>query len=115
MLQKDFTHPNIPLKQTSQRLQDIKTLKQKASTQNATFPSGCCVWEAPARDAVKINWDAAIGKHKCKIEIGATVRDWEGQVLATRRVNRSLYLDPLLAESYLLFSSLSLVSSQDFS
>lgn len=57
--QKDFTYLNIILKQSSQRLQDLITLHQKAPTQHAISLSGSCVWEAPPKD-IKINWDTPI-------------------------------------------------------
>lgn len=53
-----------------------------------------------------LNWDVAIDKTLCKIGIGVIARDWQGRVIATTmRMNRSLFPDPLLAETFGAFQA----------
>ncbi|KAG7942210.1 hypothetical protein I3843_16G089400 [Carya illinoinensis] len=89
--QKRFLTPNRLLKQISQRIQDLKAISLAFPIQQTLTPVHRCVWVAPPKAIMKINWDVAVDKNTSKICVGATVRDWEGHVLATMRLNISLF------------------------
>ncbi|XP_040991018.1 uncharacterized protein LOC121238256 [Juglans microcarpa x Juglans regia] len=72
-----FTHPNMLMHHSLLLLQEFQ--------------------QAP-QGVYKLNWDASVDKLHCKVGVGAIIRDWEGSVIATLRINRDLYPDPLLAE-----------------
>ncbi|KAF5481987.1 hypothetical protein F2P56_002592 [Juglans regia] len=56
-------------------------------------------WSPPPPHTYKINWDATIDKMKCKVGIRIIVRDHSGLVVASSRLNISLYPEPFLAEA----------------
>ncbi|XP_040993835.1 uncharacterized protein LOC121240415 [Juglans microcarpa x Juglans regia] len=56
-------------------------------------------WSPPPLHTYKINWDAAIDKRNCKVEIEIIVRDHSGQVVASSRLNISLFPESFLAEA----------------
>ncbi|XP_042939447.1 uncharacterized protein LOC122274476 [Carya illinoinensis] len=62
-------------------------------------------WEAPPQGKLKVNWDAGLDKTNCKVGVRAVVRDWEGKILATLRMNHPLFLDPLPAKAYAAFQA----------
>lgn len=52
---QDFTSPKTLLKQTTQKLQDLKMLNYKAPKLRATDSENTSQWEAPPQDFYKIN------------------------------------------------------------
>ncbi|KAG6672991.1 hypothetical protein I3842_16G087400 [Carya illinoinensis] len=70
IFQKRFLTPNRLLKQISQRLQDLKAINLVFPIQQTLTPVDRCVWVAPPKDIIKINWDVAIDKKTCKIGMG---------------------------------------------
>ncbi|XP_042964613.1 uncharacterized protein LOC122298827 [Carya illinoinensis] len=103
VFQKEFTNPLIILKQTRQKLQDLRLLQSNTSISTAR-QVGCVEpmnqWKAPPNGHYKINWDAIIDQKKCRMGIGTIIHNWEGQVMCTMRLNKPLFLDPNLAEAY---------------
>ncbi|XP_059436480.1 uncharacterized protein LOC132169465 [Corylus avellana] len=55
-------------------------------------------WKAPKDDFVKVNWDAAVDKHKRKMGIGVIVRDSMGEVLTTLSAPKDYINEPDIAE-----------------
>lgn len=56
-------------------------------------------WTPLPLNVFKVNWDAAVDRVRCKVGIGVVVNNWEGQVFATLRSQRSLFPDVKLAEA----------------
>ncbi|KAF5475817.1 hypothetical protein F2P56_007583 [Juglans regia] len=57
-------------------------------------------WQPPPLNTYKINWEAAVDRTQSKIAVCIIVKNWTGKVLATSRLSRPLFLDPLLAEAF---------------
>lgn len=55
---------------------------------------------APPRDVYNIDWEVVVSKKQCKVVVGVSVRDWKGDAMATVRMNRSSFPDPLLDEIF---------------
>ncbi|XP_042983278.1 uncharacterized protein LOC122312683 [Carya illinoinensis] len=102
IFQKVFTSPSILWRQIHQKLQDLSLLNHKPphSSSSNVMANSMDQWKAPLIDHYKINWDAAIDHKNCRVGIGTIIRNWEGQVMGTMKMNRPLYPDPYLAESY---------------
>ncbi|XP_059446463.1 uncharacterized protein LOC132178010 [Corylus avellana] len=56
-------------------------------------------WEAPKDDFVKVNWDAAVDKHRRKMGIGVIIRDSMGEVLTTLSAPKDYIIEPDIAEA----------------
>lgn len=71
--------------------------KQKQKVFPVPAPMQWCV---PLPNYYKVNWDAAIDKVMCKVEIGVVIRDQNGKVAATLMSSHDLYPYPLLGETF---------------
>ncbi|XP_042990668.1 uncharacterized protein LOC122317666 [Carya illinoinensis] len=94
-----LSHPSSINQSVKLLITDLDQAHQPA--RQCSPPSSVLLaWEAPPQEKLKTNWDAGLDKASCKVGVGAVVRNWEGKVLATMRMNHSLYPDPFLAEAY---------------
>ncbi|XP_042974791.1 uncharacterized protein LOC122306429 [Carya illinoinensis] len=94
-----LSHPSSINQSVKLLMTDLDQAHQPA--RQCSSPSSVpLAWEAPSQGKLKINWDADLDKTSCRAGVGAVVRNWEGKVLATMRMNHSLYPDPFLAEAY---------------
>ncbi|XP_042964623.1 uncharacterized protein LOC122298843 [Carya illinoinensis] len=66
----------------------------------ATTATSGTDWRQPPQDWFKVNWDGAINKAQGTVGVGVVIRDSQGMVIATQRQRKSLFTEPLLAESY---------------
>ncbi|KAF5474944.1 hypothetical protein F2P56_006796 [Juglans regia] len=100
VFQQEFISPNSLLKQATQKLKELRLLHHKSPGIPSTDSTTLVQWEASSNSYYKINWDSAVDKQQCKIGIGTIIRDWEGELIATMRMKRSLFPSPYLAEAY---------------
>jgi hypothetical protein len=56
-------------------------------------------WKAPLHGSIKVNWDAAMDRHKMKMCIGVIIRDNMGEVLATLYEPRDYIIAPDVVEA----------------
>ncbi|XP_042939454.1 uncharacterized protein LOC122274482 [Carya illinoinensis] len=99
VFQEEFTSPKLLLKQTSRKPQDLRLLNHKPSSSLNSEIDPLAQWLAPPIGYYKINWDATMDNQKCKVGISIVIRDWEGKVMATMRMNKFLSPDAHLAEA----------------
>ncbi|XP_041016139.1 uncharacterized protein LOC121258659 [Juglans microcarpa x Juglans regia] len=57
-------------------------------------------WKAPPLNWFKLNWDGSVDKMQGFIRVGVAVRDSAGQIIATMRLRKHLFPNPLLVEAY---------------
>lgn len=90
---KIFMHPNSLIQQVKvfiKELNQVQHVTKTSTTDLGVFSQ----WEAPPHGNLKLNWDATLDKTNCKVGVGAVIRDWEGKVKATMRMNHDLYPIP---------------------
>lgn len=84
-------YQHIQRKQASSRL----AFHQQISTQ----------WEAPPSNWIEINWDIEVREAGNKIGVGVTIRDSEGEILATLMQPLCFCSQPTIAEAEGLVST----------
>ncbi|KAF5454797.1 hypothetical protein F2P56_024435 [Juglans regia] len=57
-------------------------------------------WQAPPSNWIKLNWDSVVDKANGVIGVRVAVRDSFGYTIATKKTNKLLFPDPLLAEAF---------------
>ncbi|KAG7980108.1 hypothetical protein I3843_05G164600 [Carya illinoinensis] len=95
-----FKHPNRVVREAQQTLQQILEMKKQHVISTNPMCSTANKWKPPPLNTYKLNLDAAVDKAHSIIGIGVIAQDYEGKVIATLRTKRSMFLDPLLVESY---------------
>ena len=95
-----FTHPTELVRDAEIALADFHRANNGVR-QRREEPDNTSVekWKPPPENMVKINWDAALDKHRKTIGLGIIARDERGSVLAAARKTMSLVVEPVVAES----------------
>lgn len=57
------------------------------------------MWDPPPAGIIKINWGAALNETKDSVGIRLVARDHEGSILATKKLFKTGFMDPFLAEA----------------
>ncbi|XP_042974744.1 uncharacterized protein LOC122306381 [Carya illinoinensis] len=99
-----FSHPNSIIQAFKLLIAELHQSQQPAQA-NSTHSNAKAQWEAPPQGKLMLNWDVGIHKLNCKVGVRAVIRDWEGKVCATLRMNHSLFLEPLLAEAFAAYQA----------
>ncbi|XP_041023933.1 uncharacterized protein LOC121264710 [Juglans microcarpa x Juglans regia] len=98
--EKVFNNVMIDPKSVQQMQLDLTVIEANTENQRHSRSSlRTQTWETPPSGFCKVNWDVAVDKTHFKIGIGISVRDEEGNYLATMRKNQLLNPDPLMAEA----------------
>lgn len=95
-----LTHPrNHVVLHSKQILQEMKVIQVERTSSPEAISNQPQCW-TPPQNSINLYWDAAINKALYKIGIGAIAKDLEGTIMATLRMNRSLFPNPLLAKTF---------------
>ncbi|XP_042980102.1 uncharacterized protein LOC122310285 [Carya illinoinensis] len=99
IFRKCFLHPRIVAQNSKHLVEELQLAKQQNKKLTGKVQRQAA-WVTPPRGRLKLNWDASLDKIRCRVGVGAVIRDHEGQVLATLRMQHDLFPDPFLAEAY---------------
>ncbi|XP_042964581.1 uncharacterized protein LOC122298789 [Carya illinoinensis] len=99
-----MAHPSSIIQATKRLMEDLNQTIQ-SERKGPTVTTKPTRWEAPPQGKLKLNWDAGLDKINNKVGIGVIIRDWEGTVRASLRMNHNMFLDPLLAKAYAVFQA----------
>ncbi|XP_042958163.1 uncharacterized protein LOC122293740 [Carya illinoinensis] len=70
-----------------------------------------CRWKAPAKDQVKVNWDATLNIKEGRMGIGVVIRDENGDVMVSLCSQKRNVQDPLVAELQALRQAMKLCAN----
>ncbi|XP_042962682.1 uncharacterized protein LOC122296954 [Carya illinoinensis] len=100
VFENKFEKPDVLFKLAADSLFQFKQVQQQShKNQDSGIRRGrSCRWKAPAKDQVKVNWDAALKIKEGRMGIGVVIRDENGDVMVSLCSQRRNVRDPLVAE-----------------
>ncbi|XP_042948546.1 uncharacterized protein LOC122281257 [Carya illinoinensis] len=78
---------------------DFKNAQQKPQTPIGGTTEDLGTWKPPPLGVIKVNWNASMNASNGKPGFGIVAREHQGRVLAYKKLSKSSFLDPLLAEA----------------
>lgn len=79
-----FSHPSLLVANASDFLEAFcnadSCMKARVTVDRSYYLSQMT---CPIEDSIKVNWDAIVGRHKMKMDIGVIIWDCKGEVLVT--------------------------------
>ncbi|XP_042974665.1 uncharacterized protein LOC122306301 [Carya illinoinensis] len=100
VFENKFEKPDVLFKLAADSLFQFKQVQQQShKNQDAGIRRRrSCRWKAPAKDQVKVNWDAALKIKEGRMGIGVVIRDENGDVMVSLCSQKRNVRDPLVAE-----------------
>jgi hypothetical protein len=99
VFENNFSPPKCLLTGAKESLQSFKEVNTLPSNPGARDSVSSLSWNPPNVDIVKVNWDAAVDKHKNIMGVGIIARDNSGVVIAAQCAVQKFILDPSVAEA----------------
>lgn len=89
------------MQQSKQQLVDYKEAQTNSGKKTITYAKNLMNgWELPTGDLLKINQDAILNKSLRNVGIDIIIRDGDGNVLTTKRMQRDFFVNSLLVEAF---------------
>ncbi|XP_042958120.1 uncharacterized protein LOC122293670 [Carya illinoinensis] len=99
---KELRHPNSIIQKAAADLMCFRETQNKTSVETNRGSRPHVKWKRPPEGKYKLNWDAAMDVSRGLVGMGAIIRDYNREVLATLRARRKLTLSPFNAEAHAL-------------
>ena len=111
----EFTHPKKVFQIATDQLEFYLQVSQDVNSKvRVNHPLANEKWKTRPRGTMKLNWDAAIDRHKKLMGIGIVVRDFRGEVVATQCTTKAYVCDPVVAEALALWTAVVLLGQLSF-
>ncbi|KAF5442049.1 hypothetical protein F2P56_036930, partial [Juglans regia] len=93
-----FAHPNAVVREARGTLDLL--IEEESRLGRGQTNTQVEDWQAPPSNWIKLNWDSAVDKANGVIGVGVAVRDSLGYTIATKKTNKLLFPNPLLAKAF---------------